>query len=174
MSMARISLNELNSQNRTLFVSHLGWIYEHSSWVADMASDLRPFKTIADLHSAMDGIVQNATLEKRIALLQAHPDLAGRLAQAGDLTPASVAEQSAAGLTRLAPDQVNEIQQRNAAYFNKFGFPFIVCARLNNLETILSGLSLRIENDRETEIDTAIGEISKIASLRLRDAIKNE
>ena len=174
MSMTRVSLNELNLLDRALFVSHVGWIYENSSWVADMASKLRPFKTIADLHSAMVGIVQNATLEQRLALLQAHPDLAGRLAQTGELTPASKAEQSAAGLTQLSPDQVNEIQTRNAAYFKKFDFPFIVCARLNNLETILSGLSRRVENDRETEIHTAIGEISKIANLRLRDAIKND
>jgi 2-oxo-4-hydroxy-4-carboxy-5-ureidoimidazoline decarboxylase len=171
MSRERISLAELNSLDRASFVSHIGWIYEHSPWVAEAAWNGRPFRSLDDLHSAMDAVVRDSRADQRLSLLQAHPDLAGRLALAGELTPASQEEQSKAGLEHLSPEQLGEIQQLNGVYFQKFDFPFIVCARLSNLETILGGLRHRIENDREAEIQAAMIEISKIAHLRLLDAV---
>jgi 2-oxo-4-hydroxy-4-carboxy-5-ureidoimidazoline decarboxylase len=171
MSQGRISLAELNELDRASFVVRVGWIYEHSPWVASGAWEGRPFESLDDLRATMDGIVREASADQHLDLLRAHPDLAGRMAQAGELTPASKQEQSKAGLTQLSPDQLAELQRLNAAYFKKFEFPFIVCARLSKLETILSGLRHRINNDRETEIRAAMCEISKIAYLRLLDAV---
>jgi 2-oxo-4-hydroxy-4-carboxy-5-ureidoimidazoline decarboxylase len=171
VNQVRISLAELNYLDRTSFVSHIGWIYEHSPWVAEAAWEERPFETLNDLQAAMDAVVRDAPADQCLDLLRAHPDLAGRLAQAAELTPASKEEQSKAGLTHLLPEQLVEIQQLNGAYFKKFEFPFIVCARLSKLETILGGLRRRMNNDRESEIRAAMSEISKIAHLRLLDAV---
>src|ERR1700674_3040013 len=106
MSNERISLVELNSLDSASFVSHLGWIYEHSPWVAEEAWRKRPFGSLKALHSEMDAVVRDAKAGQRLALLQAHPDLAGRLAIARELTPASKEEQSKAGLADLGPEQL--------------------------------------------------------------------
>ena len=157
--------------DRSSFVGRVGWVYEHSPWVAEKAWEHRPFADLDALHSAMDAIVQAAPEEKRLALIQAHPDLAGRQAKLGQLTDASSREQAEAGLKGLAADLTAELDRQNTAYREKFGFPFIICARLENVNTILHALRNRLEHDRETEVILALKEISKIARLRLMDAI---
>jgi 2-oxo-4-hydroxy-4-carboxy-5-ureidoimidazoline decarboxylase len=119
----------------------------------------------------MDAVVQAAPEEKRLALIQAHPDLAGLQAKLGQLTDASSSEQAQAGLKGLAADLTAELNRQNTAYREKFGFPFIICARLENVNTILAALANRLEHDRETEITLALKEISKIVRLRLMDTI---
>jgi OHCU decarboxylase len=171
MSTPSLPLAELNKMEQSSFVSHIGWVYEHSPWVAEKAWEHRPFADLDALHYAMDAVVRDAPEEKRLALIQAHPDLAGRLAKLGQLTDASSREQAQAGLKELTAELTAELDQRNAAYRKKFGFPFIICVRLENVKTILTALANRLENDRETEITLALGEISKIARLRLTDAI---
>jgi 2-oxo-4-hydroxy-4-carboxy-5-ureidoimidazoline decarboxylase len=116
-------------------------------------------------------VVRSATSEKQLALIKAHPDLAVRFGQVGQLTDASRREQADAGLNRLTPRQAEEMALNNARYRDKFGFPFIICARLNNPEMISEAFSKRLDNDPDKEVDIALGEISKIGRLRLADAI---
>jgi 2-oxo-4-hydroxy-4-carboxy-5-ureidoimidazoline decarboxylase len=169
--MSTTSLPELNRMDRSSFIGRIGWVYEHSPWVAEKAWEHRPFANLDALHSAMDAVVRAAPEEKRLALIQAHPDLAGRLARVGQLTDASSREQAQAGLKELTAELAAELDRRNTAYREKFGFPFIICARLENVKTILTTLAKRLKHDRETEIALALKEISKIARLRLMDAI---
>jgi len=115
----------------------------------------------------------HAPVEQQVALLQAHPDLVGRAAQAGTLTPESSREQAAAGLNRLTPEEITTFNRLNQAYWSRFGFPFVICARLNKKEAILKAFPVRLENSRQQEIKTALAEIEKIASLRLADLIEN-
>jgi 2-oxo-4-hydroxy-4-carboxy-5-ureidoimidazoline decarboxylase len=171
MNSELLSLSQLNALDRVGFVSHIGWIYEHSPWVAEQVWEHRPFATIGDLHRAMERVVEFAPPEKKLALILAHPDLAGSLAQAGELTDASRREQKGAGLNHLTPAQKEQMRHNNAQYREKFGFPFIICARLNNTGTILDAFAKRLENSRAQEIVVALAEISKIGRLRLEGAI---
>jgi 2-oxo-4-hydroxy-4-carboxy-5-ureidoimidazoline decarboxylase len=157
--------------DQSAFVSQIGWVYEHSAWVAEGAWENRPFWTIDDLHAGMERVVQSATPQKQLALIQAHPDLAGRLRSANELTVASRREQADAGLDLLTATEAEQMARHNARYREKFGFPFILCARLNNAGTIREALAKRLENSRAREIDVALGEISKIGRLRLADAL---
>jgi len=106
---------------------------------------------------------------KQLALIRAHPDLVGRATLAGTLTRESTGEQASAGLNALSPAEIALFQKQNAAYREKFGFPFVICARLNKKEAILAGFEHRLKNSPEQEIPAALGEIFKIAELRLRD-----
>jgi 2-oxo-4-hydroxy-4-carboxy-5-ureidoimidazoline decarboxylase len=169
--MSTNPLAELNRMDRLAFVSSIGWVFEHSPWVAEKAWERRPFADLDALYSAMDAVVQGAPEEKQLALIQAHPDLAGRQAKLGQLTDASMREQAQAGLKGLAAELTAELDRQNRAYREKFGFPFIICARLENVSTILAALANRLDHDRETEITLALKEISKIVRLRLMDAI---
>jgi 2-oxo-4-hydroxy-4-carboxy-5-ureidoimidazoline decarboxylase len=171
MSATSMSLAELSKMDRLSFVSRIGWVYEHSPWVAEEAWQHRPFATVELLYSVMEAVVRAAPEDKRFALIQAHPDLAGQLAKLGQLTDASNREQAEAGLNELTPELATELDRRNTAYREKFGFTFVICARLNNVTVILDALANRLKHDRETEIALALEEISKIARLRLMDAI---
>jgi 2-oxo-4-hydroxy-4-carboxy-5-ureidoimidazoline decarboxylase len=171
MSVVRLPLAELNEMDRSSFIAHLGWVYENSPWVAAGAWRHRPFATIESLHEMMDRVVRSATAEEQLALIQTHPDLAVRFGQTGQLTDASRREQADAGLSQLTPTQAAEMALSNALYRDKFGFPFIICARLNNIEMIREAFANRLDNHREKEVDIALREISKIGRLRLADAI---
>jgi 2-oxo-4-hydroxy-4-carboxy-5-ureidoimidazoline decarboxylase len=171
MSVERLSLSELNAMDRSAFVSQIGWVYEHSPWVAEEAWEDRPFSTMDDLCAAMERAVESATPERQLALIQAHPDLVGRLSAASELTPASRSEQAGAGLHQLTIAETELLAHNNALYREKFGFPFVLCVRLNNAGAILESFSERQENSLAEEIGVALAEISKIARLRLADAI---
>jgi 2-oxo-4-hydroxy-4-carboxy-5-ureidoimidazoline decarboxylase len=166
-----LSLSQLNALDRTGFVSQIGWVYEHSPWVAEQAWEFRPFATIEDLHAAMERGVEMASPEKKLALILAHPDLAAGLAKVSELTSASRREQAGAGLNHLTSAQAEEMRNNNVRYREKFGFPFIVCVRLNNAGTILDAFARRLENSQSQEIAVALEEISKIGRLRLESAI---
>ena len=167
----KIPLNELNQLARDAFVRVVGPVFEHSPWIAENTFGKKPFANFETLHRALCDTVKNSGEEKQLALIRAHPDLVGKLALAGQLTRESTSEQSSAGLDQLSPEEINLFEQNNAAYKNKFGFPFIICARLNKKEAILRGFETRLKNSREQEIETALTEIFKIAELRLRDLI---
>ena len=113
--------------------------------------------------------MKTADEEKQLALIRAHPDLVGKLALAGQLTRESTNEQAGAGLGKLSPEEVELFQKNNASYQAKFGFPFVICARLNKKEAILAGFERRLKNSRTEEVAAALAEIFKIAELRLRD-----
>jgi len=139
--------------------------------VAEITWDQRPFTDLDDLHRKLCLTVQKAGKEQRLALICAHPDLVGRAALAGTLTQASSSEQASAGLDKLTPEEISAFQANNNEYREKFGFPFVICARLNKKEAILQGFRTRLKSSRSEEMQTALEEIGKIAYLRLRDLI---
>jgi 2-oxo-4-hydroxy-4-carboxy-5-ureidoimidazoline decarboxylase len=151
----------------------VGPVFEHSPWIAEAAWAQRPFTTIEQLHAALCAVVRAATEAQKLALIRAHPDLVGRLAQAGQLTRESAHEQASAGLDHLTAEEVALFQRNNAAYQARFGFPFVICARLNRKAAILSGFQARLRNSAEQEVAAALEEIYKIAELRLRDLVKD-
>lgn len=165
----KLTLTQLNALDREEFVRVVGPVFEHSPWIAEWTWSQRPFADVARLHAALCETVRAAGEDQQLALIRAHPDLVGKLALAGQLTRESTGEQASAGLDRLTPAEVALFQENNAAYKGKFGFPFVICARLNKKEAILNGFQLRLNNSREQEIRAALGEIFKIAQLRLQD-----
>jgi 2-oxo-4-hydroxy-4-carboxy-5-ureidoimidazoline decarboxylase len=167
----RLAISELNQADRATFTRIVGPVFEHSAWIAEMTWLKRPFSSVAELHRGLCETVLAAGEERRLVLIRAHPDLVGRAALAGALTPESTREQTSAGLSALTPEEVSEFQTFNAAYREKFGFPFVICARLNRKQAILAGFRARLNNSREEEIKSALEEIFKIANLRLQDLI---
>ena len=170
--MNMITLNQLNSRDREEFVRIVGPVFEHSPWIAEVTWHRKPFASVAKLHAELCATVAQSGEQKQLALIRAHPDLVGKLAQARQLTKESTVEQASAGLDKLTPEEVKLFQTNNAAYKAKFGFPFIICARLNKKEAILKGFETRLKNTRQQEIKTALEEIGKIARFRLEDLVK--
>jgi 2-oxo-4-hydroxy-4-carboxy-5-ureidoimidazoline decarboxylase len=154
-------------------VAALGGVFEHSPWVAEAVADARPFAEIEALHAAMVAAVAAAP-DRHLALLQAHPELAGKPARAGGLGAASAAEQASLGLDRLDGRETERFETANARYRARFGFPFIIAVRgQRDRRAILAALEQRLESDRASEIATALAEIGKIARFRL-DALLAE
>lgn len=153
---------------REEFVARYGGIYEHSEWVPEQSfSPATANSTVAELAELFAACVDRAPQEKKLALICAHPDLAGKAAVAGKLTEESSDEQSRAGIDQCDEDEFAEFQRLNSAYKAKFAFPFVMAVRNSNRHKILAAFAERLENDRETEFARAIGEIHKIARLRL-------
>ena len=167
----KIAIATLNAMEQPEFIRFVGPVFEHSPWIAEAAWSASPFTGTEQLHSALCKIVAAAGEEKQLALIRAHPDLVGRAALTGTLTSESTGEQASAGLNQLTPEEISLFQKQNAAYQNQFGFPFVICARLNKKEAILAGFERRLKNIRAQEIKTALEEIYKIAKLRLQDLI---
>ena len=167
-----LTLPAINNMNQQAFTTTLGGLFEGSPWIVSQAWHARPFTNQTHLHEALCQVMYNAPIEQQVALLQAHPDLVGRAALAGTLSPASTGEQAAAGLDRLSPAEIAAFQQLNQAYRERFGFPFVICARANKKESILAGFATRQHHTREQEITTALAEVAKICFFRLQDIIK--
>jgi OHCU decarboxylase len=165
-------MRRLNMMNAHGFVRTVGEAFEHSPWVAERAFHFHPFSSIDDLHQKMCKVVKEASEQDRVALIRAHPDLVGRMAQ--PLTPQSQAEQSAAGLDRLTDEERETFQAYNDVYREQFDFPFVICAREHRKEAILSEFPRRLKHTRQREIDVNIEEICKIARLRLLDVLSEE
>lgn len=163
------TLSELNAVSAEEFVRVVGPVFEHSPWIAAATAAQRPFRDVAHLHAALCATVRAAGEARQLDLICAHPDLVGKLALAGQLTKESTGEQASAGLDRLSAAEVDLFRRNNAAYQAKFGFPFVICARLNKKDAILNGFAARLRNEPPEEIQTALAEIFKIAELRLRD-----
>lgn len=170
--MSRRPLDAVNALDAAAFVSIFGNIYEHSPWVAERAYGARPFATVTALAGAMATAVAAAGEAEQLGLLRAHPDLAGRAALAGELTPASSAEQARAGLDRLTPAEMDRFQKSNAAYAARFGFPFILAVKYWGKAHVLAAFDRRLQNTREQEMRTALGEVDKIALVRLLDQVQ--
>ena len=147
------------------FTRVCGPVFEQSPWVAADVAGRRPFQELDALLGAMCDRVRGASVEEKLALIRAHPDLVGPMT----MTDASRREQAGAGLTALSEPEIEWFQRQNAAYRQRFGFPFIICARLNRKEAIVAGFANRLHHSREQELETALEEIFKIAELRLRD-----
>jgi 2-oxo-4-hydroxy-4-carboxy-5-ureidoimidazoline decarboxylase len=165
--MTTHTLESLNSAAPADFAAALGGIYEHSPWVAEAVSGQRPFGTLAALHEAMVEAVRAASADAQLTLIKGHPDLAGKAARAGTLTPDSVSEQASAGLDRLSDAEFARFHQLNDAYQAKFGFPFIVSVRRHTKDSILRQFERRLAHSAADERETALTEIVRIAALRL-------
>jgi len=150
------------------FIRHYGGLFEHSPWVVMRAAARLP---LADVHSGLMAVVHEASPEDQLKLIRAHPELAGKAAIDRTLTAESAAEQASAGLDRLTPEEYDRFHALNAAYAERFGFPFIICVRLTDKAGILAAMEERLGNDRDTEIATAIAEIGKITALRFKDLV---
>jgi len=155
----------LNTQE---FNARYGELFEHSPWVVERAAD-RPRSQ--DIHADLMAVVHDAQPDEQLALIRAHPELAGKAAIDRTLTEASAAEQAYAGLDRLTPEEFQQFHQLNAVYRERFDFPFIICVRLTDKAGIIAAMQQRLLNDRETEIRTAIEEIGQIVRLRLEDLL---
>jgi len=165
------SITELNAVSDEEFVAALAGIYEHSDWVPRRILPARPFGTLEDLRLAMQSTVEDAPDEEKLALIRAHPDLAGKLARAGALTDSSRREQAGLGLDRLSDDEYEAFSANNTAYREKFGFPFIICARLTTKQGVLDAFTRRLPNSPESEVTEAMKQIHEIARLRLEDLV---
>lgn len=159
----------LNALDRSAFTTALGHLFEHSPWIEEETWPRRPFRDAAHLHAELCATMRAAEPTRQLDLIRAHPDLAGRLARQNALTADSTREQASAGLDRLTDAELAEFQRLNTAYLARFGFPFIICARLNAKSAILAAMQARLANAPEVEFATALGEIEKIAQLRLND-----
>jgi 2-oxo-4-hydroxy-4-carboxy-5-ureidoimidazoline decarboxylase len=153
------------------FVAALGGVFERSPWVAERAFDRRPFAGAAALHAAMVAVVRAASREEQLALLRAHPELAGKEADAGTLTSDSAAEQKGAGLVNLAAEEKQRIARLNAEYRARFGFPFIIAVRNYTRAGIFAEVERRLENDPATELAACLEQVYEIARFRLEDLV---
>jgi 2-oxo-4-hydroxy-4-carboxy-5-ureidoimidazoline decarboxylase len=163
-----LKLAELNALDRNAFIEAMKGIFEHSPWIAARTEPRRPFRDRAELSAAMRETVMNASDDEKLALIRGHPDLVGDAA----LTAESQSEQAAAGLGSLTETEKTQFRTYNNEYRERFGFPFVICARENKKEAILAAFPRRLNNSPEAEIGTALREIFKIAELRLNDLVE--
>ncbi len=159
--------------DRDAFVARFGGVYEHSPWIAERAFDAgltAEANTAEGLSGLLRTQVEAGGADRQLALLRAHPDLAGKLAVADALTAASAAEQAGAGLAACTTKEFERFQMLNAAYQEKFGFPFIVAVAGKHRTEILEVFGRRVGNDRDTEFREALEQVHRIALLRLQTA----
>jgi 2-oxo-4-hydroxy-4-carboxy-5-ureidoimidazoline decarboxylase len=162
-----VTMQELDSMEKEPFVAAVGWVFEHSPWVAERAWAARPFGTVAALHGAMAGIVAHASRQEQLALIREHPDLGVR----ARISPASAGEQAGAGLDRLTAGEFERLHRLNSAYREKFGFPFIYAVKGSTKGDILAALEHRLAGEPDAERATALAQIFRIAQFRLEDTI---
>lgn len=168
------TLQQINQFSPAEFASAFGAVYEHSPWIAERAFALKPatgFASRASVHAALVVVVQSAGESEKLALLNAHPELAGKEAAAGALTDKSTREQAAAGLSALTAEDVAQLRELNAAYREKFGFPFIIVARNNVQAAMFAAIKSRLLNTRTMEFNNNLMQVGEIARLRLLDII---
>src|ERR1700742_5358515 len=172
--MSQMKLSDLNACSKADLVAHLGNIFEYSPWIAEAAAEARPFAGINALYAAMKAVVERAPEDKRLALIKAHPDLANKTQRAAGLTAESSAEQNSLGLDRLSDAEYEAFERVNNAYRGKFDFPYIVSVRRHTKDSVLRDFERRLPNDIATETQTSIGEICRIAALRLDLLVASE
>lgn len=162
------TLAGLNRMDRAAFTDALGQVFEHSPWVAERAWSERPFVSRDVLHAAMMRVVRAAARPEQLALLRAHPELSGREAHAGSLTPDSSSEQGRLGFSALSREEFDRMARLNRAYRAKFGFPAIVALALHaKRDTVFAEIERRIGNDGETELASGLAQVAEIARARL-------
>ncbi|MGH8617996.1 MAG: 2-oxo-4-hydroxy-4-carboxy-5-ureidoimidazoline decarboxylase [Burkholderiales bacterium] len=161
------SFADVNAMPAAEFVALLGGIFEHSPWVAEGVVNDRPFTSVDALHTAMVAVVEQAGRDRRLALLNAHPELAGQEAQQGQLTPSSTTEQARAGLHALSAGDVRRITALNLAYRARFGFPFIIAVRDHTKDGVFEAFSRRLANEADAEFAEALWQVYRISRLRL-------
>jgi 2-oxo-4-hydroxy-4-carboxy-5-ureidoimidazoline decarboxylase len=169
-----VDMATINAMDLTAFVLKFGGIFEKTPWIAEKAWERRPFASVDEMHAAMVAVARNAPATVQLALLQSHPDLAGKEAQAGTMTASSVAEQASAGLNALSPSEMTELSSLNAAYKAKFGFPFIIAVRMHTKEGIFLEFRRRLQNDTQTEFANDLQNVYIITRLRLNKLLETD
>ena len=169
--MSRLQTLQPSSLDRDAFVAAFADIYEHSPWVAEQAYDKGVDETLDEievLHQRMSDVLLSAPHETQLALINAHPDLAGKAAVRGELTASSTSEQAGAGIQECTPEEFSRFTELNQAYKDKFGFIFIMAVKGSNRHQILAAFEERMHNSPEQEFARAVAEINKIALFRLQ------
>jgi 2-oxo-4-hydroxy-4-carboxy-5-ureidoimidazoline decarboxylase len=173
-----MTLAQLDAAAREPFVEAIGWVFEHSPWVAQRAWERRPFGSIDVLHEALTGVIAEATRDEQLALLRAHPDLGSRLSGGGPsgppspMTAASTQEQAGAGLDRLTPPELDRLVRLNSAYREKFGFPFLFAVKGSTPRQIIEAFDRRLPRTFDEELLEALRQVSRIARFRLNDFVR--
>jgi 2-oxo-4-hydroxy-4-carboxy-5-ureidoimidazoline decarboxylase len=162
-----VTLSDVNACDRATFVEKIGWVFEHSPWVAERAWSKRPFRSLDALHAEMAALVEAASPDEQLTLLRAHPDLGTR----ASMSNASTNEQAGAGLDRLTPEEFERFRRLNTAYRDKFGFPFLYAVKGSTKHDILKALDARLPSSREQELTEALRQVARIARFRLEDVI---
>ena len=170
--ISRLTLDELNSMAADDFEQCLAGVFEHSPWVPRQVAPQRPFAGIEALHAAMVRRVAQASARQQLELIRAHPELAGKAAVRGELTAESSREQAGAGLDQCSPEEYRELTELNAAYLEKFGFPFILAVRGYDRQGILQQFRRRLALDANQEREESLQQIYRIARFRLDDLIQ--
>jgi OHCU decarboxylase len=163
-----MTIEDINRQDQAQFVDALGWLFEHSPWVAERAWRHHPFECRDELCDRMNGEVEAASLDERLALIRAHPDLGTR----AKMSPSSASEQAGAGLDQLTQAEYDRLVKLNTAYLEKFGFPFIYAVKGSNKFAILEALWVRLEANYEEEMREALRQVYQIARFRLEDIVR--
>lgn len=170
--MAKLTIDDVNALPLDDFERSIGPVYEHSPWVARAGWSARPFADLRALGQALRAVVDGASTEEREAILRAHPDLAGRELADGSLTTSSSGEQRSVGLDALDPAQRRHLHALARTYRERFGFPCVICVReAGSVEAILAETARRTGSTLDEERERAIGEVHKIAWLRLLDLV---
>lgn len=172
MTAMRYTLEQLNAAPREAFVAALAGIYEHSPWVAEEAARARPFASVNALIETMAVIVAHAGQARQLALVKAHPELAGKAAVRGELTAESRREQAGAGLMQCTQDEFDTLQRLNRAYRDKFGFPFILAVRGYERSEIIAIFQARLGHGRDEELRENLAQIDRIARFRIAELIE--
>jgi 2-oxo-4-hydroxy-4-carboxy-5-ureidoimidazoline decarboxylase len=164
-----MTIDQLNSLSREAFLDAVGWVFEHSPWVAERTWAHRPFPSVSALHQRMADQVAAAAKQEQLALLNAHPDLGTRAKVSG----ASEAEQAGAGLDRLTTEEFERLGRLNTLYRGKFGFPFLYAVKGSTKHDILRALELRVKEPAESEFQEALRQVYRIAGFRLEDSVED-
>ncbi len=165
------SLETVNAMSDRDFIEAFGDIAEHSPWVAEGAGRHRPFHSLNDMITRFTDVMQAANEETQLALIRAHPDLAGKAALSGELTEDSKNEQAGVGLDQLSQDEFERFTDLNKRYLDRFGFPFIFAVKGATKFMILDAFVERLENDQAKEFETALQQIARIIRFRLEDRV---
>lgn len=168
-----MTLAQVNALDHEQFVTALGEVFEHSPWVAEAAWSMRPFATLDVLHAAMVAAMRNAPAAAKLALIRAHPELAGKAAIRDELTADSRNEQSGAGLDRCSPAEYARLQELNRAYNERFGFPFVIAVKGLDGAAIIARFEERIGREAAEEFDQALQQVTRIARFRLEGLIED-
>jgi len=167
------TLTDINAMDEAAFVQALGGVFEHSPWVAQRAFARRPFASVDALHAAMVAVVDRAAEAEKLALLRAHPELAGKAAIRGELTADSTSEQSGAGLAQCSAEEYARLTDLNATYNARFGFPFILAVKGYDRAGIIDEFARRVTRDRAVEFAECLRQIGRITRMRL-DVLINQ
>ena len=162
-----LSIQALNDLDQPEFVESVGWVFEHSPWVAERAWHRRPFESLTQLLERLNDQVEASSVEEQLALLRAHPDLGTR----AKISPGSASEQASAGLHQLTPEEFARLSELNIAYRAKFGFPFLYAVKGSGKAAILEALERRLGASREDEFREALRQVGQIARFRLEGII---